>query len=83
MSLGDDIGAEIAVVEKFLEPILASVPSPVTSGILVGLKLLAYAEPAAYNAVVAVVQSTPLTPEQTQAVADAMERLQDPEIYFE
>lgn len=82
MSTGDTIGADILAVEEFLEPILSQVPSPVTAGILTGLKLLAAAEPAAYKAIVAVVQGTPLTPEQEQERDAADQRLINPEAYF-
>ena len=82
MSLGDDIGADIKIVSDFLTPILGAVPSPVTQGIMLGLRLLAVAEPAAYNAIEAAIQGTPLTPVQEAAKTVAISRLMNPEKYF-
>lgn len=82
MSTGDIIGADIAIIEKFLEPIIGPIPNPITQGILSGMKLLAVAEPAVYNAVAAAIQGTPLTPEQEVAKNDAITRLQNPAGYF-
>ena len=83
MSTGDTIGTDIAIVESFVGPYLVDLSPGIGNAVDLGLKLLAKAEPAIYNAAVAVIQGVPLTPEQTQAKNDAITRLQNPASYFE
>lgn len=82
MSTGDTIGADIAAAEPIISAFISSFNPAIGEGLHLGLKLLAVAEPPVYNAVVAALQGTPLTPEQTQAKNDAITRLQNPAQYF-
>ena len=80
---GKIIAADIAAADAVLTPLITSFNPAVGTGIHLGLKLLSVAEPAVYAAVIAVLQGTPLTPEQDAALKVAEANLQTPEKYFE
>lgn len=82
MSTGDQIGADIAAAEPIVTAFISTLNPTIGAGVALGLKLLAVAEPAVYNSVVAALQGTDLTPEQEQAKTDAIARLQNPDNYF-
>jgi hypothetical protein len=83
MTTGDTIGADIKAAEPIITAFLTTLAPGIAQGIGLGLKLLAVAEPAVYNAVAAAIQGTELTPDQTQAKDDAIVRLNTPEQYFQ
>lgn len=79
---GQLIATDIAAADAVLSPLITAFNPVVGAGVSLGLKLLAQAEPAIYNAVIAVLQGTPLTPAQTAALADIETKLQNPGQYF-
>lgn len=81
-NLGEQIGADIAAAETVIGPFIRSLSPGIGSGVDLALKLLAKAEPAAYNAIVLELQGTPLTDQQKTERDAAIQRLQRPDDYF-
>ena len=79
---GQNIAADIAIVDQFLSPLISGFDPAIGAGLHLGLQLLSKAEPAVYNAVVAAIQGTDLTPDQVTARDEALVRLQNPGQYF-
>lgn len=71
------------LVDAALDPFIRTLNPAIGEGISLALRLLAIAEPAAYSAIVAVIQGTPLTVEQVAEKDAAIARLQNPGQYFE
>lgn len=90
MSTGDNIGKDIAAVGTVVSPIVTAVTTAVNPAIgpAVGritelaFKVLAVVEPAAYNAIAALLSGQALTPEQEQVIKDVETRLLDPDSYL-
>ena len=79
---GQQIATDITLADQLIAPIVTGFDPVVGQGLSLGLKLLAIAEPAIYNAVVAVLQGTPLTAQQQSDMAAALTRLKNPGQYF-
>lgn len=82
MSTGDTIAADISAAEPIITSFIGTLNPAIGEGLHLGLKLLAAAEPAVYNAVAAALQGTPLTDQQQTDKAAAIQRLQNPASYF-
>lgn len=81
-SVGDQIGVDLAAVDAVIGPFIATLAPGIGTGVSLGLKLLAVAEPAAYNAVAAAIQGTPLSDQQIADKDAAIARLQNPRSYL-
>ena len=81
-STGDTIAADIKLATPIVSAVASAFGPEVGAGVNFGLRLLAEAEPAVYNSIVAILQGTALTPDQESAKQEAIARLQTPADYF-
>jgi hypothetical protein len=81
-STGDNIGSTISTVGAVVSPIVAVLDPPIGAAVTIAFKLLAVLEPAAYNAVAALISGQDLTPEQEAEIARVSTALEDPDSYL-
>jgi hypothetical protein len=82
-STGDVIGSDIKLVGDIVGPIVAELAPGIGTGINLAFKVLAVVEPAAFNAVVALMSGKDLTPEQLAAMTAIENKLQNPDAYLD
>lgn len=80
---GQQIGQDISAAEPIISSFIGTLNPAIGEGVHLGLKLLAVAEPAVYNALAAALQGTDLTDQQKADQSAAIGRLQNPASYFE
>jgi hypothetical protein len=81
-STGSSIGNTIADVGNVVGPVVATLDPPIGAAVTLAFKVLAVIEPAAYNAISALLQGQALTPEQVAAMQAIETKLQNPDSYL-
>lgn len=79
---GENIGSTISTVGSVVAPIVATLDPPIGAAVTIAFKLLAVLEPAAYNAVAALISGADLTPEQQAEIDRVSKALEDPDSYL-
>jgi hypothetical protein len=82
MTTGDDIGAGIQTVGSVVAPIVGMLAPEYGKAVTIAFKVLAKVEPAAWNAVAALLQKQDLTPEQKAALIAIEANLARPDSYL-